>query len=84
MRASRYGPSHGGRAALQPEDQTRGVAAIITTASAPATRVERRPAAHWSSSTKSCVTAMTCSASAAKSTARSAGVATAIVFHSDR
>ena len=82
--SSSQGAIASGSRAATPEAQTRGVAATIRSARAPAHRVQRRPASHCSSSTKSCVAAITCSASQAKSCARSALVDAPSVFHSEK
>ncbi len=64
--SSSQGARASGRRAERPEDQTSGVAAITAKASAPAHRVQCRPATHCRTSTKSWVAAITWSASQAK------------------
>ena len=82
--SSSQGAIASGSRAATPEAHTKGVAATTTSASTPAQRVQLRPASHCSSSTKSCVAAITCSASQANSSARSALVEAPSVFHSEK
>ena len=57
---------------------------MITSASAPATFTQWWPTSHCRSSTKSCVTAITCSASQLRPAASSERVASFSVFQMDR
>src|SRR5438132_1527303 len=72
---SRYAPAEGGRCRETPAAQTAGAAASTATAARPAAAIHLRPAIHWRASTRSCDTAMSWSASQAKSAAFCAGVA---------
>jgi hypothetical protein len=82
--ASSQGAIGSGSRAATPEDQTSGATATIASARNPAHVVQRRPTIACRPRTKSCVAAITCSASHAKKAARSALVDAASVFQSEK
>jgi len=57
---------------------------MTPTQHAPAAQTQRRPRSAWSSMTNSCVTAIACSASQAKSVASSAGEASFQIFQIEK